>query len=461
MKPAFAVLLIAALHASAANIVERGPWAGALTPTSAVVKAKLALPTETARLALSKNPDLSRAFYAPAQPGDSRIASFHVRNLEPNLYYYYAVEVSGIRDLQNRGRFRTYPSGPTSFNFAFASCARTASSHPVFQTILQNTPLFFLHVGDFHYLDIKQNNRDAFRRGYDLVLASRTQSALYRNVPFVYMWDDHDFGGNNSSAEADVHEAARLTYQEYVPHYPLVAGSGNVPIHHAFTVGRVRFILTDLRSSRVPITAPDTEAKTMLGGAQKQWFKSELLGAKGKYPLVFWISSVPWLGGQGTNYYPVPVNFSGYAHHRNLPPLPITQGRVFTAGASLPPPEDHWSLYSVERREIADFVKQNGITGLCIIHGDAHMLAADNGSNADYATGGGAPIPVIAAAPLDQAASIKGGPYSQGIYKAPRGEGCFGVVRVLDQTNSIRVIYSGRNHFNAEKVALEFEVPVR
>jgi phosphodiesterase/alkaline phosphatase D-like protein len=461
MKPAFAVFLIAALHASAANIVERGPWAGALTPTSAVVKAKLARPTETARLALSKNPDLSRAFYVPAERGDSLIASFHVRNLEPNLYYYYAVDVSGDRDLQNRGRFRTYPSGPTSFNFAFASCARTASSHPVFQTILRNTPLFFLHVGDFHYLDIKQNNRDAFRRGYDLVLASPTQSALYRNVPFVYMWDDHDFGGNDSNAEANVHEAARLTYQEYVPHYPLVAGSGNVPIHHAFTVGRVRFILTDLRSSRVPITAPDNDEKTMLGDAQKRWFKSELLAAKGKYPLIFWVTSVPWLGGHGTNYYPVPVNYSGYAHHRNLPPVPITQGRVYLGGASLPPPEDHWSLYSVERREIADFIKQNAITGLCIIHGDAHMLAADNGSNADYATGRGAPIPVIAAAPLDQAASIKGGPYSQGIYKPSRGEGCFGLVRVLDRTDAIRVIYSGRNHFNAEKVALEFEVPAK
>ena len=461
MKPALAVLLIAALHAPAANIVERGPWAGALTPTSAVVKAKLALPNETARLALSKSPDLSRAFYVPAERGDSPVASFHIRNLEPNLYYYYAVEVSGARDMQNRGRFRTYPAGPTSFNFAFASCARTASSHPVFQTILQNTPLFFLHVGDLHYLDIRQNNRDAFRRGYDLVLSSRTQSALYRNVPFVYMWDDHDFGGNDSNAEAGVHEAARLTYQEYVPHYPLVAGSGNVPIHHAFTVGRVRFILTDLRSSRVPITAPDDETKSMLGGAQKRWFKSELLAAKGKYPLIFWVTSVPWLGGHGTNYYPVPVNYSGYAHHRNLPPVAITQGRVFLGGASLPPPEDHWSLYSVERREIADFVKQNGITGLCIIHGDAHMLAADNGSNADYATGGGAPVPVIAAAPLDQAASIKGGPYSQGIYKPSRGEGCFGIVRVLDQTSSIRVIYSGRNHLNAEKVTLDFEVPAK
>jgi phosphodiesterase/alkaline phosphatase D-like protein len=458
MKLAVALCLVITAGLHAASLVERGPWSGALTPTSAVVKAKLAVPVSTVRLAVSKSPDLARPVYTLPEGGDSPVATFRVGNLEPSLYYYYAVEAAGRSDLEHRGRFRTYPAGPTSFAFAFASCARTASAHPVFQAILQSNPLFFVNVGDLHYLDIRRNDRNEFRRAYDLVLGSRTQAALYRNVPFVYIWDDHDFGGNNSSAEADVHQAARLTYQEYVPHYPLAAGTGNVPIHHAFTVGRVRFILTDLRSSRTPITAPDTAAKTMLGPAQKQWFKSELLAAKGKFPLVFWVSSVPWLGVQGTNYYPVPGNFTGFAHHRNLPALPISQGLIYTAGANRPPPEDHWSLYSTERREIAAFVKENGITGLCIIHGDAHMLAADNGSNADYATGGGAPIPVIAAAPLDQAASIKGGPYSQGIYKAPRGEGCYGLVRVLDQGDNLRVIYSGRNHLNAEKVSLEFSV---
>jgi alkaline phosphatase D len=200
------------------------------------------------------------------------------------------------------------------------------------------------------------------------------------------MWDDHDFGGNASDARNDVHEAARLTYQEYVPHYPLAAGSGNVPIHHAFTVGRVRFILTDLRSARTPITVPDDASKTMLGSVQKEWLKSELLAAKSKYPLIFWVSTVPWLGINTTNYYPVPAGYTGFAHHRNLPPLPISQGAVYTRGASRAPPEDHWSLFSTERRELADFIKENGIKGLCILHGDAHMLAADNGSNADYAT---------------------------------------------------------------------------
>ncbi len=41
----------------------------------------------------------------------------------------------------------------------------------------------------------------------------------------------------------------RQAYREVVPHYPLVhAGDG--PINQAFTIGRVRFVLTDNRSER-------------------------------------------------------------------------------------------------------------------------------------------------------------------------------------------------------------------
>ena len=87
------------------------------------------------------------------------------------------------------------------------------------------------------------------------------------------------------------------------------------------------------------------------------------------------------------------------------------------------------------------------------------MLAADDGSNADYATGGGAPMPVIAAAPLDQGASIKGGPYSQGVYRFRRNEGGFGFIQVTDRGDAIDVRYSGLSNKNEEKVGLRFTVP--
>ena len=90
-----------------------------------------------------------------------------------------------------------------------------------------------------------------------------------------------------------------------------------------------------------------------------------------------------------------------------------------------------------------------------------HALAADDGSNSDFATGGGAPIPVMAAAPLDREASIKGGPYSQGVYKPRKGEGCFGLVEVADSGAAISARFSGRNNADEEQVTLTVTVPGR
>jgi hypothetical protein len=89
------------------------------------------------------------------------------------------------------------------------------------------------------------------------------------------------------------------------------------------------------------------------------------------------------------------------------------------------------------------------------------MLAADDGSHSDFATGGGAPIPIMCAAPLDQASSIKGGYYSQGVYRVRPGEGGFGLLTVTDSNDQIDVAYSGRNNKNEEKISLKFSVPAQ
>ena len=442
------------------SLVDRGPWSGAVTPESALVKATLARDGMTARLALSKNPLLTRSVYSLPVRSDTNhhnVVAFPLQRLQPDTAYYYALEIDGQLDRKRRGGFRTFPQdGPASFTLAFASCARTASTSVVFDRIREHHPLFFLNMGDFHYLNIQTNDRSRFRAAYDAVLASPQQSDLYRQVPFVYIWDDHDFGGNNSNRKASSHEAARLTYDEYVPHYPLAAGTVDAAIYQSFQVGRVKFILTDLRSERDSVTNKDDASKSMMGGKQKEWFKRELLAANGKYPLICWVSSVPWIGQVGANVYgAVKTNQFGYIHHSNLLE-PSTRTNRNRRGAS---DEDHWSVFSTERREIADFIKSNHIQGVCILHGDSHMLAADDGTYSDYATGGGAPLPVLCAAPLDQEPSLKGGPYSQGVYRVKEGEGCFGLLTVTDHGKSMDVAFSGRNHNDEEKISLKFSVP--
>jgi phosphodiesterase/alkaline phosphatase D-like protein len=426
-------LPIHAQNAVVSSAIVRGPWSGAVTANSALVKAKIA-PNTAAKLAYRASGgdwQLTGEATAPL----TGIVAFPLSNLQANTRYDYAISIGGKLQAP-RGQFRTFPNGAASFDFAFGSCARTGSNHPVFRTILKNKPLFFLHSGDLHYEDINDTDRQKYRDAYDKVLASPSQSELYRGVPFVYTWDDHDYAGNDSNRESKGREASRLTYQEYVPHYPLPAGNGNVPIYHAFSVGRARFIVSDLRSERSPADMPDGPEKTMLGAAQKEWLKNELLAAKGKYPLIFWVSSVTWNGRAVKD--------------------------AKTAGV------DNWAAYDTERKELVKFIKDNNVSGLCVLSGDAHMLGADSGANVAAYTG--LRVPALQAASLDQYSSLKGGPkFDRGFY-GPREdlskpasdplkyEGCYGWVSVRDEGAKLTVRFSGRNQDDKELVSHEFSV---
>lgn len=439
--------------------VELGPWSGAITATSAVVKVKMRKPGQSVSLWVqnSSRPEPLRRF-GPFVPGTNhnRIVTFALRGLSSASRYRYVIVVNGQAEPAEAGTFLTFPTGAASFRFAFASCGKTGSTNASYERIREHNPLFFLCPGDFHYEDIVTNRVDRFWHAYDKVFASRVQARLYRQIPLVYMWDDHDYCGNGSDDRATGRLAARAAYELYAPHYPLPFDGPQAPISQAFSIGRTRFIVTDLRSQRDPASAVDDGSKSMLGTAQKAWLKAELLAAKDSHALIFWVSSVPWSGSSQTNFYwPVTTNDFGYIHHSRLA-YHTNNG----AKPSKPSGGDSWAWYATERRELSDFIRDQGIRNLVLLHGDMHALAADNGSNSDFASGGGAPIPILAAAPLDREASIKGGPYSEGVYKPRKGEGCFGLVDVHDTGTRVVVRYSGRSNDDIERIRLTLTFPL-
>lgn len=381
-------------------------WSGGVTSTAAQVRARIdGEPTE-ARLAVATTPDLDDPQWVagvPASPDDPGLVAFSVERLEPDTEYHYAIEVDGVLDTERAGTFATFGDGRWDFRLAVASCARTGSNGAVFDAMRRLEPDLFVMTGDLHYGDIAVNDRERFRDHYDAVFAEPGPAAFYRSVPVDYVWDDHDFGPNDADSTADSRPAAQTVYREVVPHYPL-ARDGQQPIHHAFTIGRARVIVTDLRSARSPKDDPDGPAKAMMGQDQLQWFLDELRAANDEYPLIIWVSSVPWI-------------------------------TAAEAGA------DHWGGYAYERNVIADFIAEHRIDGLVMLAGDAHMIAIDDGTHSDFSSGGtGDGFPVLQAAALDRPGSAKGGPYSHGVFP---GGGRFGMVDVHDRGVEIDVTLSG------------------
>jgi phosphodiesterase/alkaline phosphatase D-like protein len=398
-------------------------WSGALRPDGATVKARIAATNpENVELVIAATPSLEggRRVAARIAASDPSVVTFVVDGLAPGREHFYAVEAAGRLASELAGSFVTPLEGAHSFTVALGACARTGSSHPVFDEIREHRPLFFLHLGDFHYENISSLDPGDYRRAYDRVLASPRQSALYRSTPIVYMWDDHDYAGNDSDGTAVGRPAARAVYRERVPHYPLAAADGDQPIYHSFVVGRVLFVVTDTRSARSPHRLADGPRKTMLGARQKSWLL-ERLGEAPRHGVVVWVNTLPWIAQR--------------------------HGRA-----------DHWGGYASERREIAEFVVARGIRNLVMVSGDAHMLAIDDGTNNRYGSGEGVRFPVLHAAALDRDGSEKGGPYSEGAFP---GGGQYALMSIEDDGGDrIRVSWSGRRVGGGELVALDIEVTV-
>ena len=383
-------------------------WSGAVEVDAFSVTARLRDEAHSVRLVVRNEAGVEVARSPAVAVRDAQQpVTLVVEDLEPATQYEYAVEIDGLTDDIRTGRLRTLPEGAASFTVAVAAGARTNSNGSVFDTIRELDPDLYINTGDLHYRNIHENSQSQFRSAYAQVHASATQSALYRSLPIAYVWDDHDYGPNDSNANAASRPAAWATYRTHVPHYELPSGDDG-PIYQAFTIGRVRFVMTDTRSLRQP------DDGVLLGEAQLEWFFDELLEARDTHALTVWINSIPWIGDSN-------------------------------------PSADNWPGYAEEREEIGRFLHRHDITNFVMLGGDAHMVAIDDGTNSGYGGHGG--FPILQAAALDRPGSIKGGPYSHGMFP---GAGQFGLLAVTDDGGDrIGVTLAGLDYTGAELVRLD------
>ena len=386
------------------NTVPAQEWVlvGGLQSSSAVFKVRTPPApggdVQTNRtLLISTSPDQndSAIVYRHQLPGTEPIETVQVEGLTNNTQYFYFIADNSSSDESDadqryKGKFRTPQPEGTRFNFkvATAGCATTGTKASVFRHIADDDPLLFLHLGDFHYGDLNVDNVTRRITEIDKVMGSKPQAELWSSVGFTVMWDDHDWLGDESRGEGIGREAALESYRLAFPyHGPLPAslndaysGQKELPPYHAFTIGTVRFIISDLRS--------ESSDKHIYSEEQKQWLFQEIAGAS-SFDFVVWVTPSPWIG-------------------------PYKK-------------DDTWWGHPEDRSELSDFITSTiGGTGgpknLIAISSDAHMLGFDDGSNSYYGTAkenGTSPseifsFPVLQSGPMDRLGSAKGGPYSDG-----------------------------------------------
>jgi len=345
----------------------RNLWCGALTSTSVQIVVRVTANTFV-RVWTSTNSDMSGAQFHPWGATSLTTAKVTVSGLQPDTQYYYELEVESTTYPESRGKFRTLPTEgqPASFKFAAGACAGSSpevpgvdtvrarqrlSNSPVFDAVREQDPLFFFHAGDLHYYDLGSGLHGLttsyaltwYRNAYDDVLMQPRQAELYRNVPLVYAWDDHDFGPNDSDRTHGGNANANQAYRQRVPHYPLPNNPG---IFHSFVVGRVLFIVADVRTFRDPNSDPMVPSKTMLGTAQKEWMDQLLASTSAE--VVCWMQSDQWT-------------------------RPTTRSH---------PGADTWASFPHERDEIVDMFRSHGFGDRTfVVQGDYHSNGIAYASN--------------------------------------------------------------------------------
>ncbi len=277
-----------------------------------------------------------KADRAVASPASDYCLVLRASGLDADTTYYYRLRYAGVLDRFQPipHRTRTAPAGRADFSVAFGSCCRVQGDdrQRIFSVVEKLEPSLFLWLGDNIYGDSDQPaiHADLYRRGR--VVESLVP--LLRSTPQLAIWDDHDFGYNDSDGANPVKAQLLQLFKDYWAN-PAYGEPGNPGIYFKHSHAGIDFFFLDGRYHRDPSRGPQRAGRTMLGERQKQWLKDELAASRAPFKVIAsgggWSTAERAEGG------------------------------------------DSWAVYLGERDEILDFIRDRGITGVVCISGDSHM----------------------------------------------------------------------------------------
>lgn len=235
---------------------------------------------------------------------------------------------------------------PPKFSFGAGSCAYInepefdrpnepyGGGYEIFTSISEKQPNFMLWLGDNMYLrEADWYTRTGIFHRYTHSRNVTEMKPLLANVHHYAIWDDHDYGPNNSDRSFREKETTLEAFNAFWAN-PSTGHNGDKGTYFSFQWNDCSFFCLDNRYHRSPNYRDDLEGdRTMLGDTQFEWLLDQIVSTRS--PFVF----IP-IGGQFIN----------------------TAERF----------ENYINIAPEERQAIIDYIYYHDIENVVFISGDRH-----------------------------------------------------------------------------------------
>ncbi len=263
--------------------------------------------------------------------------TFSFENLLPETEYNLKIFLDE-NEIKNDFSFTTMKEiSVNDFSFLLGSCAMIfpkwlwlffpQNKGKIFVPMKDFKSDFMLWLGDNVYYRRKEHRSlDGMFKRHLIERKRERMGSFLKSMPQYSIWDDHDFGPNDSEGSFPLKENSCAIQKNFWAN-PDCEGTHGVYTH--FRHYDAEFILTDNRYFR---TEPDDKNPTLLGDEQLQWIFNILKNSDATFKFI--------------------VTGSQVLNEKNL--------------------NESYSHFPAERQRIFDFIKENNITGVIFLTGDRH-----------------------------------------------------------------------------------------
>lgn len=342
---------------AASELLQAGPMLGRSEMTETEIWLQTKRPCQVAvRFWKQGKPETAR-LAGPVKTADEAdlIARFTLDRLEYGTLYDYEVYLDGRRvqlgyqttfQTQKMWQWRVKESDEMPpFKIAFGSCAYIndepfdrpgnpyGGGYEIFRSIAEQRPDAMVWLGDnIYYREADWLSETAMRYRYSHGRSLPQMQQLLANTHHYAIWDDHDFGPDDSDKAFRLRERSLEIFKDYWANASY--GTSETPgVFGRFEWNDVEFFMLDNRYYRSANRMPDIAARRMFGDAQMEWLENALSSSTASFKIIAG-------GNQMMN--------------------PIT-------------PVEAFGNFPTEQKRLIDFIKRAKISGVVFISGDRHF----------------------------------------------------------------------------------------